>query len=93
LFSPRFTAPHPAGPHPFPSHTPDQIKSALQGHVEIVTERERLMRAESVNQVRTRIEATTSRSPFLQLPLDIPQAPLFKDKMDRTIVPQVRRLF
>lgn len=44
---------------------------------------------DSVAEVRSLVQET-SRMPFLMLGLDLPPPPLFKDVMEKNIIPQVR---
>lgn len=65
------------------------ITSELQGEVEIVTEKNVATDAEKESGIMSRIETTTAKSKFFFLTLDLPPAPLFKDELERNIIPQV----
>lgn len=57
------------------------VSRAFQGEITIYTD----TRSESTDQITTTVET----KPFYYLSLDLPAAPLFKDSMDRNIIPQV----
>jgi U4/U6.U5 tri-snRNP-associated protein 2 len=69
-----------------------------QGELEVVKEVHRKhivgdeQNGEAGSQVETRSDGMvteTSRVPFLMLGLDLPPPPLFKDAMEKNIIPQV----
>ena len=64
-------------------------RSALQGELEITTEAGTGKAAQPGpdGQLKDRVE----RMPFLMLALDLPPAPLYKDVLEKDIIPQVLR--
>ncbi|KAI3435999.1 hypothetical protein D9Q98_002056 [Chlorella vulgaris] len=58
------------------------ITDCLQGELEVVTEA-------GTGKAKEAMQDATDHVPFLMLGLDLPAAPLFKDVMDKVIIPQV----
>ncbi|XP_048543588.1 U4/U6.U5 tri-snRNP-associated protein 2-like [Triticum urartu] len=74
------------------------IYDCFQGELEVVKEihRKHLLDDEQNGEAGSQVETTsdgmvtqTSRVPFLMLGLDLPPPPLFKDAMEKNIIPQV----
>ncbi|CAM0912437.1 unnamed protein product [Alopecurus aequalis] len=74
------------------------IYDCFQGELEVVKEihRKHMVGDEHTGEAGTQVETTsdgmvteTSRVPFLMLGLDLPPPPLFKDAMEKNIIPQV----
>ncbi len=60
-----------------------------QGELEITTE---VATAGLLAQANSVAETSVEKVPFLMLGLDLPPAPLYKDKDKKDIIPQVRPL-
>lgn len=65
------------------------VTRALQGKVHVTTEKNVATDAEKEAGIAQRIETTQAESNFFFLTLDLPAAPLFKDELERNIIPQV----
>jgi hypothetical protein len=60
------------------------IHQVFQGFVEVETEKEVVLPDGS-----KKTESSNSVVPFLNLSLDVPAAPLFKDESEKNIIPQI----
>ena len=63
---------------------PSIITQCFQGELEVVTER-----GTGKGKASTASEDLVERTPFFLLALDLPPAPLFKDALEKNIIPQV----
>lgn len=68
------------------------IKETFQGEVLITTEKDvNAKKAESTDgDGTTKVKRKSKRMPYFFLSLDLPPRPLFKDAMNRKLLPQVR---
>lgn len=66
------------------STVPEHLNHCLQGELEVTTER-----CTGKGKASTAEADIVERVPFLLLALDLPAAPLFKDVLEKNIIPQV----
>ena len=65
------------------------VHEALQGTVRVSTLKAEAVAAAAATGSEEDLHAETAEVPFLYLTVDVPAAPLFKDALERNIIPQV----